>query len=468
MRLGKRSALLIAVALGASIVLPRPGAFPTPEAAAQVIPSPPPSPSPTPSPQPTSSPSPSPSDDPPPDKDPGTGGPHKNKHKNKHRERNGHKGRRGHDHRKDTHHQKTHRKGNDGSRHGGSSSSHKRGSGHGGRGAGHNTSAHRGSRGQTSGGTAFYSPQGSFSTAKLVAVAAKLRGLGWSERRILRHVYAPFIVGGEAAWINTWGAPRYGPAPGEIRTHEGQDVFCQEGDPVLAAERGHIEFDEGGLGGKVARLHLPSGWYWYYAHLSGFNPRLSNGDPVEPGDVVGYCGNTGNAAGGATHVHFSLYDRNFRAHDPMASLVRWLHRAERRAGVSFTHSTGKRVENLLTFTTARRFGEGLVPVPSYEKPSLGPLADSTLPPPTSDLVLAAVAAAKARGVLDSTEGLDALAARQGSGHWMPASYGVAESSRAGCSAERAKTCLRRVLAAGPKVILGTLRRDARAAKGSGL
>ena len=448
MRRLRRSALLVAVVLGVGIVLPRPGALLSPRAAAQVIPSPSPSPSPTPSPKPTASPSPSPSEEPPPDKDPGSP---------KHKKGDGKKGG-GSQHRGD-------RDRKDKSGH----PPHKRASGNGG-GSGHGGPGptKSGGSGRTSAGAAFYSPQGSFSSAKLVAVAAKLRGLGWSERRIQHHVYAPFIIGGEAAWINTWGAPRYGPAPGEIRTHEGQDVFCRAGDPVLASERGHVEFDEGGLGGKVARLHLASGWYWYYAHLSGFNPRLTNGDPVKPGDVLGYCGNTGNAAGGATHVHFSLYDRSFRAHDPMADLVRWLRRAERRAGVSFTRSTGKRVESLLAFTSARRFGEGLVPVPSYEKPSLGPLADGPLPPPSSDLVAAAVAAAKAGGALDSTEGVDAVAAHSGSGHWMPSSYAVAESGGEPCLAEGPRTCLERLLAAGPTVILGTLRRDARAAKGSGL
>ncbi|HYY45091.1 MAG TPA: M23 family metallopeptidase [Actinomycetota bacterium] len=138
---------------------------------------------------------------------------------------------------------------------------------------------------------AFYSPGGSFSTAKLVAIAAELRALGWSEVAIRDKVYAPFILAGKAAWVDTWGAPRYGPAPGQIRSHEGQDVFCQYGEPVLAAARGSIEFDSGGLGGRVARLHLANGWYWYYAHLSGWNTeRFHDGDRVRPGDVIGYCG----------------------------------------------------------------------------------------------------------------------------------------------------------------------------------
>ena len=219
---------------------------------------------------------------------------------------------------------------------------------------------------------AFYSPGGSFSTAKLVAIAAELRALGWSEVAIRDKVYAPFILAGKAAWVDTWGAPRYGPAPGQIRSHEGQDVFCQYGEPVLAAARGSIEFDSGGLGGHVARLHLANGWYWYYAHLSGWNTeRFHDGDRVRPGDVIGYCGNSGDAISTSPHVHFSLYDRDVRAHNPMRALVSWLHEAERHATRALARASGKRVQDISLLTLARRLGEGMLPDPArYEDSSL--------------------------------------------------------------------------------------------------
>jgi murein DD-endopeptidase MepM/ murein hydrolase activator NlpD len=118
-----------------------------------------------------------------------------------------------------------------------------------------------------------------------------------------------------------------------IRSHEGQDVFCDFGAPVLASQTGVVTFDEGGLGGRVARLHLPSGGYFYYAHLSEWNTEeLASGDRVEAGDVIGYCGNTGNAASTAPHVHFGWYGPDGEARDPMAFLVSWLRAAERAAG----------------------------------------------------------------------------------------------------------------------------------------
>jgi murein DD-endopeptidase MepM/ murein hydrolase activator NlpD len=208
----------------------------------------------------------------------------------------------------------------------------------------------------------FFHPQGSFNTDRLVALAIELRGLGWSERRIVAEVYPPFIIAGPAAWVNTWGAPRFGPAPGQLRTHEGQDVFCRSGDPVLAAEPGTIEFDEGGLGGRVARLSRPDGGFWYYAHLSDWNTkRFSSGETVEVGDVIGYCGDSGNAAGGSPHVHFGLYDEDGVAQDPMRFLIKWLRQAIERAFGSVEGATAQRAQRIDSHITQRLFGDAFAP-----------------------------------------------------------------------------------------------------------
>ena len=50
-----------------------------------------------------------------------------------------------------------------------------------------------------------------------------------------RRVYRPFIVKGPAAWTESWHAPRYA---GGFHLHEGQDVLCRDGAPVLAATAG--------------------------------------------------------------------------------------------------------------------------------------------------------------------------------------------------------------------------------------
>jgi len=223
---------------------------------------------------------------------------------------------------------------------------------------------------------------GSYTTDNLVAVANELRALGVPLERIVREVYAPFIIGGKAAWTDTWGAPRYGPGP-IIRTHEGQDVFCSYGDPVLATETGTVNYGDAGLGGKVARLFRSDGSYWYFAHLSDFNvEEFPSGSTVEAGDIIGYCGNTGNAVSTPSHVHFGFYDTSGNARNPHTTLIKWLNQAERRAGSSITRAQDERVKEIESLTLARRFGDSFMPDLSTLEDGSGALLGSTGSPST--------------------------------------------------------------------------------------
>ena len=223
---------------------------------------------------------------------------------------------------------------------------------------------------------------GSYTTDNLVSVANELRALGVPLERIVREVYAPFIIGGKAAWTDTWGAPRYGPGP-IVRTHEGQDVFCSYGDPVLATEAGTVNYGEAGLGGKVARLFRPDGGYWYFAHLSDFNDEeYPSGSTVQAGDIIGYCGNTGNAISTPSHVHFSFYDSSGGARNPHSTLIKWLHQAERRAGSSVTEVQDERVREIESLTLARRFGDSFMPDLSTLEDGSGALLGSAGSPST--------------------------------------------------------------------------------------
>ncbi len=205
---------------------------------------------------------------------------------------------------------------------------------------------------------------GAYDTAELVSIAIRLRSLGMSQEEVVAKVYPPFLIAGKASWIDTWHAYRYGPAPGQIRLHEGQDVFCDYGDPVLAPEAGTISTDDSGLGGITARVHRTDGRYWYMTHLSALNPSFRNGDAVEVGDVVGYCGNSGNAATTPPHVHFGFYGPDGNdPKNPMKYLVRWLREAEDRV-LGVVNKTDKKRQKQYesgAITAARRFGDGFVP-----------------------------------------------------------------------------------------------------------
>ena len=104
---------------------------------------------------------------------------------------------------------------------------------------------------------------------------------------------------------DTWHVPREGD-----RLHEGQDIFAKRGTPVLSATDGYIvRIGENQLGGQTVSVIGAGGRIYYYAHLDSYAPNIATGDHVTTQTVLGYVGNTGNAAGGPTHLHFSVYAR---------------------------------------------------------------------------------------------------------------------------------------------------------------
>jgi murein DD-endopeptidase MepM/ murein hydrolase activator NlpD len=115
---------------------------------------------------------------------------------------------------------------------------------------------------------------------------------------------------------DTWGAARSGG-----RRHEGIDIFAPCGRPVLSATRGLVlETGENALGGQVVRVLGPGGSVHYYAHLSRFGD-VRGGDRVQPGDTLGYVGDTGNARGTPCHLHYGVYERGGGARNPYPLLV---------------------------------------------------------------------------------------------------------------------------------------------------
>ena len=100
-----------------------------------------------------------------------------------------------------------------------------------------------------------------------------------------------------------WGADRDGGG----RRHEGVDIFASRGTPVVAVADGFVaRTGNQGLGGKQVWLRdAELGNSYYYAHLDSV--MTIEGRPVKTGDTLGRVGNTGNAAGGPTHLHFGIY-----------------------------------------------------------------------------------------------------------------------------------------------------------------
>lgn len=211
---------------------------------------------------------------------------------------------------------------------------------------------------------------GGWNSDKLVNVATRLFAMGRSKTWVAAHLFRPFPLEGPASFIDSWHFPRYGPAPGEVRKHEGQDIFCNYGEPVLAVQKGVVDFGNDGLGGQVAHVTKPDGSFWYYAHLSGWNKKdFSNGDHVVSGDIIGYCGNSGDASGGSPHLHFGHYTAGGAAENPLHHLLHWLREAKQRAGVALRSSKHKQLTTTELRTMERRYGLSFepAPVPAHQK-----------------------------------------------------------------------------------------------------
>ena len=70
-----------------------------------------------------------------------------------------------------------------------------------------------------------------------------------------------------------------------------------------------------GLGGQVVTVLGPGGYRHYYAHLEDFGPQ-AEGDWVQTGEIIGYVGNSGNAAVSSPHLHYGIYSPSRKAVNP--------------------------------------------------------------------------------------------------------------------------------------------------------
>lgn len=113
----------------------------------------------------------------------------------------------------------------------------------------------------------------------------------------------PVAGKGNAAIQSFWGAVR----DGGKRSHEGVDIFAKKGTPVVAVSDGTItRACDQGIGGKQVWLRTGIfGKSVYYAHLDEI--AVQSGTTVKMGDTLGFIGNSGNAKGGAHHLHFGVY-----------------------------------------------------------------------------------------------------------------------------------------------------------------
>jgi murein DD-endopeptidase MepM/ murein hydrolase activator NlpD len=135
---------------------------------------------------------------------------------------------------------------------------------------------------------------------------------------------APTVIG-NGSWICPVQGPHafsddYGDARAGGRRHAGNDILAPRGTPVVAPVAGTARQHDNRLGGHAFYLYGADGTTYYGAHLDSYTGNYGS---VGAGTVLGYVGNTGDAAGGPTHLHFEIHPGGGRDIDPYPTLRRY-------------------------------------------------------------------------------------------------------------------------------------------------
>ena len=97
-------------------------------------------------------------------------------------------------------------------------------------------------------------------------------------------------------WYYPWG---------KSITHKGVDIFAKEGTPLKTATTGLVLYSGRiNVGGNIILILGPKWRLHYYAHLK--ERKVSTLSWASTNEVIGTVGSSGNAAGKAPHLHYSI------------------------------------------------------------------------------------------------------------------------------------------------------------------
>lgn len=182
-------------------------------------------------------------------------------------------------------------------------------------------------------------------------------------------------------------SPNFGdPRPGG-RTHEGEDIMAVKGTPIVSPTAAIVlRTDVGASEGNAIYTANPGGETFVYMHLDRYGEGVVPGLVLQRGSLIGYVGNTGNASGGAAHLHFEIHNSSGTPMDPYPRLTSELTLQEKIADLftilNQTSSSATLAQFLVlnfrsTFTAALASGIALPPVISNYLTSLPVTAAST-------------------------------------------------------------------------------------------
>lgn len=142
--------------------------------------------------------------------------------------------------------------------------------------------------------------------------------------------YFPFPAGASYTdYFDGMGDPRY--FDGQNFAHEGIDILAPKGTPIVSVASGTVvRYGWNTLGGYRLTIQLDDqpAYKFYYAHMDRYSPVLYPGAHVKAGQVIGWVGNTGEGPERTegkfeTHLHFGVYDANWKAINPYQLLRYW-------------------------------------------------------------------------------------------------------------------------------------------------
>lgn len=140
------------------------------------------------------------------------------------------------------------------------------------------------------------------------------------DRKIVEEMPIPVLLGVEQVHlIDTYSDARSGG-----RVHNAIDIFASRGSLVASPTKAVVTkiTPDTGFGGIQVWTANPGEEEYFFAHLNGVYPNLEEGDVLEPGDLIGFVGNTGNAINASPHLHFAIYTSDRENPNPYDRLKR--------------------------------------------------------------------------------------------------------------------------------------------------
>jgi murein DD-endopeptidase MepM/ murein hydrolase activator NlpD len=142
--------------------------------------------------------------------------------------------------------------------------------------------------------------------AAAVEPLQELRTILDSQNTLLTEIPSIWPIKGGIGHISMVFGQNKHPFTGQYYIHKGIDLSTyRQGDPIVATADGQvvtIESEQGGFGNYIIIRHK-HGFYTRYAHLLSF--RVTTGQRVQQGEIIGYIGNTGLSTG--PHLHYEVH-----------------------------------------------------------------------------------------------------------------------------------------------------------------